>query len=245
MKIHARTIQTVQIDAWSCVSRLPSRSCINELAYGLKAETLFKITFEQSFSTTRRTCNDLECRFRHDVRYNLIYFDTTAAELFDFYFVKHYSETAVQHCITYKVPAKEHFSQIVYRSEEWSGLIDYDATRTVQNDVVERQLLLKRLCRRTRLIKKHDDAVKKTEKMAKRAGSGSGGSDGYLINGGLGPVYYELGVGLPAEKLHLSPKASSRGLDRTEAKAFRVSELVYEQARLHYNAPAVRIKQGS
>jgi hypothetical protein len=156
--------------------------------------------------------------------------------LFDFYFVKHYSETAVQHCITYKVPAKEHFSQIVYRSEEWSGLIDYDATWTVQNDVVERHLLLKRFYRRARLIKKHDDAVKRIERMAKRAGSGSGGSDGYLINGGLGPVYYELGV---------SPRASSRGLDRTEAKAFRVSELVYEQARLHYNAPADRIKQGA
>src|SRR5450432_3911546 len=84
-------------------------------------------------------------------------------------------------------------------------------------------LLLKRVYRRVRLIKKHDDAVKRTERMAKRAGSGSGGSDGCLINGGLGGVYYELGVGLPAEELHLSPKASSRGLDRIEAKAFRVS----------------------
>jgi hypothetical protein len=213
------------------------------LAYGLDVETLFKITFEQTFSITRRTCNDPEYLFRHDVRYNLIYFDTTAAELFDFYFVKHYSETAVQHCITYKVPAKEHFSQIVYRSEDWSGLIDHDAIRTVQNDVVEHHLLLKRVYRRAHLIKKHDTAVKRTERMAKRAGSGSGGSDGYLINGGLRPVYYELGVGLPAEKLHLSPKASNRGLDRTEAKAFRISELVYEQARLHYNAPADRIKQ--
>ena len=160
------------------------------------------------------------------------------------YFVKHYSETVVQHCITYKAPAKEHFFQIVYRSE-WSGLIDYDATRTVQNDVIERHLRLKRFYRRARLIKKHNDAVKRTKRMAKRASSGSGGSNGYLINGGLGAVYYELGVGLPAEKLHLSSKASSGGLDRTEAKAFRVSELVYEQARLHYNAPADRIKQGA
>jgi hypothetical protein len=138
--------------------------------------------------------------------------------LFDFYFVKHYSETVVQHCITYKVPAKEHFSRIVYRSEEWSGLIDYDATRTVQNDVVERHLRLKTFYRRARLIKKHDDAVKRTERMAKRAGSGSGGSDGYLINGGLGPVYYEFGVELPAEKLHLSSKSFEQriGQDRGE-----------------------------
>ena len=81
--------------------------------------------------------------------------------------------------------------------------------------------------------------------MAKRAGSGSGGSDGYLINDGLGPVYYALGVGLPAEKWYLSPKTSNTGFGRTEAKAFRVSELVCEQARLHYNAPADRIKQGT
>jgi hypothetical protein len=86
----------------------------------------------------------------------------------------------------------------VYRPEEWSSLIGYDATRTVQNDAVERHLRLKRFYRRARLIKKHDDAVKRTERMAKRAGSGSGGSDGYLIDGGLAPVYYALGVGLPA-----------------------------------------------
>lgn len=106
----------------------------------------------------------------------------------------------------------------------------------LQNDVVERHLRLKRVYRRARLIKKHDDAVRRAERMAKRAGSGSGGSDGYLINGGLAVVYYELGVGLPTEKLHLLSKASSRGLDRAEAKVFCVSELVYEQARLHYNA---------
>ena len=83
--------------------------------------------------------------------------------MFDFDFVKRYSETTVERCITYKVPAKEHFSQVVYRSEMWSNLIDYDATRTVQNDVVERQLLLKRFYRHARLIKKHDDAVERTE----------------------------------------------------------------------------------
>lgn len=133
----------------------------------------------------------------------------------------------------------------MYRSNDWSGLTDHDAIRTVQNDVVEHHLPLKRVYRRARLIKKHDTAVKRTERMAKRARSGSRGTDGCLINGGLGPVYYGLGVGIPAEKLHQSPKASSRGLDRTEAKPFRVSELVYEQARLHYNAPADRIKQGA
>jgi hypothetical protein len=133
----------------------------------------------------------------------------------------------------------------VYRSEDWSGLIDHDAIKTVQNDVVEHHLLLKRVYRRARLIKKHDTAVKRTERMVKRAGSGSGGSDGCLISGGLGPVYCELGGGVPAEKLHQSPKASSGRLDRTEAKSFRVSELVYEQARLRYNAPAGRIKQGA
>jgi hypothetical protein len=112
----------------------------------------------------------------------------------------------------------------------------------LQNDVVERHFRLKRVYRCARLIKKHDDAVKREKGMAKRSGSGSGGSDGYLINGGLGLVYYELGAGLPAEKLHPLSKASRRGLDRAEAKAFCVSELVCEQARLHYNAPADQIK---
>ena len=94
----------------------------------------------------------------------------------------------------------------MYRPEEWGGLIGYDATRTVQNDAVERHLRLKRFYRRARLIKKHDDTVKRTERMAKRAGSGSGGSDDYLINGGLEAIYYALGVGLSAEKLHLPSK---------------------------------------